>query len=351
MFAFGLSLFKKIFPSLLAVFLAFIIGAMILFILGYSPSYIFFILIEGALVGKLNIGETLTQTAPIIFTGLSVMFAFRCGLFNIGAEGQLYLGAFAATLIGIVFKLPLLIHLPLALLTGMIAGGLWGLIPALLKVKRGVHEVVTTIMLNFVAIFLTNYLVNYHFKKSGTWEPRTEYVASSAQLPRLLPPTQLSAAILIAPVCAIIVYWFLWKTSIGYEIRAVGLNPIAAEYGGISVSKNVILAMSMAGILAGLGGACEVLGTHRAFIQEFSPGYGWDGIAVALLGRNHPIGIIFGALLFGVLRAGGMAVDRRTPVPFDLIFVLQSLIILFAAAPLIPTLIMKRVYWKMELEK
>jgi len=326
---------KGVLPEVIAISVAFLVGAVILLITGYSPLSAYWSLFMGAFGDKFGIGQTLTQATPIIFTGLAFTFAFRSGLFNIGTEGQFLVGAFFAALAGISFKnLPFFIHIPLALLAGIVGGCLWGLIPAVLKAKLGAHEVITTMMLSYVALYVTGYMVNYPFKAPG-WVAQTVVIESSAELPRILPPTQLSVSLFIGLLCAWVVYYLLWKTTIGYEIRAVGFNPPAAESGGISISTRMILALVISGGIAGLGGAGEVLGVHRRFIEGFSPGYGWDGIAVALVGRLHPVGVALASILFGALRAGGMVMTRATGVPLDIAIMLQALIILFIAAPML----------------
>jgi simple sugar transport system permease protein len=323
----------SILPEIAAVCAAFLIGAIVLWVTGHPIGDTFYRLFQGAFGGRTAIGATLTRVTPLIFTGLAFSVAFKCGLFNIGAEGQLQVGAFAAAWVGFALPpLPPVIHIALAFAAGAAAGVLWALLPAVLKAKRGVHEVVTTMMLAHVGILLTRYFAFGPFKAPG-WIPHTERIAETARLTRILPPTQLSIAIFIALFCAALVYLFLWKTSPGYGIRAAGLNPTAAEAGGVPITRSLILALLLSGALAGLGGAGEILGVFHRFVDGFSPGYGWDGIAVGLLGRLHPIGIVLSAILFGALRVGGMAVDRATDVPLDITVIMQAMVILLIAAP------------------
>ncbi|MGD2249326.1 MAG: ABC transporter permease [Candidatus Methanofastidiosia archaeon] len=319
--------------SFVAVVCALVVGAVIVYIAGSSPYEAYKALFIGAFGNTYNFAQTLTMTTPLIFTGLTVAFAFRCGLFNIGGEGQLYIGGMTAAIIGVSFTgLPWFIHVPLALGAGAVAGGVWSLVPSVLKAQVGAHEVITTIMMNYIGIYLVSFLSNYTFKAEG-WIAQTDIVEKSAQLPRLVSGTQLNAAIFVAIAAVVITYYVLYKTTLGYEIRAVGLNPGAAEYGGISVKKSIIVAMFISGMFAGLGGSGEVLGLYKRFIFGFSPGYGFDGIAVAVLGRNHPVGVVLGALLFGALRNGGMTMKLMTNVPTDLVVVIQGIVILFVAAP------------------
>jgi simple sugar transport system permease protein len=334
--------FKTIIPQLIAIFIALLVGAVVLLASGFSPIQAYGSLIIGAFGNINGIGQTLSQATPIVFTALAFLFAFKAGLFNIGAEGQLLMGAIAAAIVGISSNgLPSVLHIPLALLAGAFFGGLWALIPALLKTELGAHEVITTMMLSYVALYFTGYLVNDVFKEPG-WVAQTPLIATSAELPRILPPTQLSASMIIGIILVGLTYYILKKTVLGYEIRAIGLNPLAAKSAGISVKKGLIIALVVSGALAGLGGAGEILGVHRRYIDGFSPGYGWDGLAVALIGGLDPIGALLASLLFGVLRSGGMTMNRVTGVPIDIITILQALIILFVAAPAVIKLLYKR---------
>lgn len=321
------------FPSIIAVLAAFLLGALVLLATGYSPIDAYSNLLFGAFGSYYYIGQTFSQATPIIFTSLAFLFAFKCGLFNIGAEGQLLIGGFSAALVGITFTdLPIYIHLPLALLAGAAGGALWAFIPAVLKARLDAHEVITTMMLSYVALYVISYMVNYPFKAPG-WVAQTPIVAPSAQLPSLMYPTQLSASIIVAIIMVVFIAYVLQKTTLGYEIRAIGLNPSAAESGGINVKKGIVLALVISGAIAGLGGAGEILGVHHRYIDGFSPGYGWDGLAVALIGGLNPFGAVFAAIFFGALRSGGTVMNRVTGVPIDVIFILQALVVLFVAAP------------------
>jgi ABC-type uncharacterized transport system permease subunit len=326
--------FRRAAPQIVAVLLAFLAGAIVLWVTGHSPVDAYVAVVKGAFGDTYGIGQTFTQATPIIFTGLAFLFAFKCGLFNIGAEGQLLIGGFTAALVGISFTgLPVYVHLPFALLAGAAGGALWGFIPGVLKARLGAHEVITSMMLSYVALYVTSYLVSYPFKAPPGWVAQTVFVAPSAELPRILEPTQLSASIIIAVFMAIMVTLVLNRTVLGYDVRAVGLNTSAAKSNGININRTMILAFVISGALAGLGGAGEILGTHRRFINGFSPGYGFDGLAVALIGGLNPVGTIFAAVLFGALRAGGMSMNTLTGVPIDIVSVLQGLVVLFVAAP------------------
>jgi simple sugar transport system permease protein len=323
---------QEIATPLAAVALALLIGAGFILFVGENPLTAYRILFVESFGSIRNLATTLQRATPLMFTGLAVAFGYRAGLFNIGAEGQLYMGAFAAAWVGFTFTgLPRLIHLPLAIIAGMLGGGLWGAIPGFLKAKLGIHEVINTIMLNFIALYLTDWLATGPFH-GGSWVPETARIGSTAALTRLYPPTRLSTGVFLALAVALFVYFVLWKTKQGYELRAVGLNPQAAEYGGINVAKSTVIAMAISGALAGLAGTEQILGLHQKFIVRFSADLGFMGIAVALLGKNHPVGVIFAAILFGALQTGSAAMDRLTSVPRELITIIQALIIFFVAA-------------------
>jgi simple sugar transport system permease protein len=278
---------------------------------------------------------------PLIFTGLAVAVALRGGLLNIGAEGQLYVAAFATAWVGIkLAALPGVVLVPLCCLAAIGAGAVWGAIPGLLKARFGSHEVINTIMLNFIAVALVGYLTQYHYRIPGDPIMESAPISDAAHIARLgrfvpgLPERiPVNVAFLLALLACWLVYVLLWKTKWGYEIRATGQNPAAAEYGGVSVRKEIVLTMAISGALAGMVGINEVLGYRHRYYDGFSDNYGFTGIAVALLGRNHPLGVIAAALLFAVLQRGGVPVDAFTHlVSKDIVLILQALVILFVAA-------------------
>jgi ABC-type uncharacterized transport system permease subunit len=323
---------QEMVTPLAAVILALAIGAGFILFVGENPLTAYKILFVESFGNLRNLATTLQRATPLMFTGLAVAFGYRAGLFNIGAEGQLYIGAFAAAWVGFTLTgAPRFIHLPLAIIAGMLGGALWGSIPGYLKAKLGVHEVINTIMLNFIALYLTDWLATGPFH-GGSWVPETARIKPTAALTRLYPPTRLTTGVFLALLAAFVVYLVLWKTRQGYELRAVGLNPDAAEYGGINVARNTVLAMAISGALAGLAGTEQILGLHNRFIVRFSSDLGFMGIAVALLGKNHPFGVILAAVLFGALQTGSAAMDRLTSVPRELITIIQALIIFFVAA-------------------
>jgi ABC-type uncharacterized transport system permease subunit len=329
-----------LFPFI-AVVAAFAVGGLFVLAIGDSPIETYRLLITSALWWPDGIGYTLFLATPLIFTGLAVAVAFRAGLLNIGAEGQLYVAAFAAAWVGITAAgLPSLILIPACMLAAIAGGAFWGAIPGLLKARFGSHEVINTIMLNFIAVALLGYLTQYHYRTPGDPIMETAPIGPNAYLPRLgrfipgLPERiPVNVTFLLALVACALVYVFLWHTKWGYELRATGSNPSAAEYGGISVRRQIVLAMAISGALAGCVGINEVLGYRHRYYDNFSDNYGFTGIAVALLGRNHPVGVLFAALLFAVLTRGGIPVDAFTPhVTKDIVQILQGTIILFVAA-------------------
>jgi ABC-type uncharacterized transport system permease subunit len=338
----AMALLRSSIPQIVAVLFALLVGAIVLAVTGYSPIEAYGAVLTGAFGDIYGIGQTFTQATPIIFTALAFLFSYKCGLFNIGAEGQLLIGGFTAAIVGISAPgLPIFIHLPLALIAGATGGALWGFFPGVLKAKLGANEVITTLMLSYVALYITSYMVNYPFKAPGM-VPQTILIAPSAELPGILLPTQLSASFIIALVSTGVVAFLLERTTIGYAIRAIGLNTKAAESGGIDIKKGIILALLISGALAGLGGAGEILGVHHRYIDGFSPGYGWDGLAVALIGGLNPYGAAIAAVFLGALRSGGQAMSRSTGVPLDIVFVLQALVILFVAAPRLIRYLLKK---------
>ncbi|MFN8411987.1 MAG: ABC transporter permease [Anaerolineales bacterium] len=278
--------------------------------------------------------ESLVTATPYIFAGLSVAIGFRCGLFNIGAEGQFFIGALCSAYVGYSVKgLPTFIHLPLAILAGAAGGAVWGMIPGYLKARFGAHEVVNTIMMNWIAFRLSDWLLSGPMKSSG-FRPVTPNVLATAELPRFFPdPLRFNWGFVLALVVAYGVYWFLFKTTLGFEIRSVGANPDAAKYAGMNIVRNFVFVMALAGGLAGLAGSAQVLGVDHWVGQGFSAGYGFDAIALALLGKSHPFGVVLAALLFGFLRSGATNMQSLAGIPIDIISIIQGLIIVFIAAP------------------
>lgn len=280
--------------------------------------------------------ESLVISAPYIFAGLAVALGFRGGLFNIGAEGQLFVGGLASAYVGYsISGLAWYVHLPLALLAGMLAGAIWGAIPGLLKARTGAHEVINTIMMNYVAFRLTDHLLQGPMARPDGL-PITPEVRPSVYLPALLPrPVRLHVGFFLALAVAALVYWFLWKTTRGFEIRVAGANPRAARYAGVRITRTIVLTMALSGALAGLAGTNQVLGVDHRMVRAFSTGYGFDSIALALLGNSHPLGVVLSSLLFGFLRGGAARMQSVASVPVEIIRIVQAMVIIFVAAPAI----------------
>ncbi len=289
---------------------------------------------EGLVAALKPLSETITMATPLILGGLSVALAFRAGLFNIGAEGQIILGAIFASFIGFQFDMPIFIHLPLAILGALVGGALWGGIAGFLKAKTGAHEVITTIMLNWIAIYLVAWLLTKPaFLREGRQDPISPPVNPGAEYPTILDEWRVHAGIIIAILAAAFVSWLLNRSTLGFQFRAVGANPSASRTAGMNVSRMYLLVMLIAGGLSGLAGSAQVLGTEKSLTGGISAGIGFDAITVALLGRANPWGVVAAGLLFGGLRAGGLNMQTQTGTPIDIVLVIQALIVLFIAAP------------------
>lgn len=327
-----MSIWRSVSVPLTAVVLALLVGALILLISGANPLAAYLALAEGAFGSITALGRTLEKATPLILGGLAVAFAFKGGLFNIGGQGQLLVGAIVAAAVGFgIDGLPFLIHMPLALLIGSLAGGLYGAIPGALKTYTGAHEVITTIMLNFIAINLTDYLADGPWKDEGI-VARTPAIAESAVIPTW---GDIPTGFFIAVLAAVATWYLLFRTTTGYEIRTVGLNSNAAKYAGIKVSYTVVLTMAISGFLAGMGGAIETLGVVGRYQPGFNAGLGFDGITIALLARTNPLGVIPAALLVGAMQAGSSQMQFDANVPFQIIDVIQALILFFVSADMI----------------
>lgn len=329
---------------LFAVVAALVLGALTMLATSVEPATIarsYLALLQGS-VGSINaISETLTAATPLILAGLGLALGFRTGLFNIGAEGQILVGGMAAVITGFSFPgLPVFVLLPLCLLSGALAGAFYAGIAGWLRAATGAHEVISTIMLNLIAYRLIDYMLRLPFvQRPGRADPISKSVPDHAGLPRLLdwvdPNLRVHAGIFLALAAVYLVYWLLFRTKIGFEFRASGANPDAARFAGMRSGLIIVLAMASAGALAGLAGSVQVLGVLDRVTPGFSAGIGFDAIAVALLGRSHPVGVLFAGLLFGGLEAGGRQMQVDAGVSIDLIGIIQALIIVFIAAPLL----------------
>lgn len=328
-------IWRSISVPLVAVLLGLTIGAILLLVSGSNPIEAYQALMKGAFGSPVAIQRTLEKATPLIFSGLAVAFAFKAGLFNIGAQGQLLIGAVVAAYVGFSIEgLPAIIHAPLALLAGGLAGALYGFIPGALKTYTGAHEVIVTIMLNYVAINITDYLADGPWKDPSPTNivARTARVFPSAELPII---GSVPTGFLLALVAAVVVWWLLYRTTLGYEIRTVGLNSSAAQYAGIRVARMIILTMMISGFLAGTGGAVETLGINGRFQPGFNTGLGFDGITVALLGKTNPFGVIPAAILLGAMRAGSSQMQFSAGVASEITDVITAFILFFVAADVI----------------
>lgn len=327
-------LFNILVP-VISVLLGLIAGGLLMLGFGYNPIQGYVALWQGAFGDRYFIGETLRQVTPLILTGLAVAFAFRSNLFNIGAEGQVFVGWLAAVWVGLSFDLPMIIHLPLAILAAAAAGALWGFIPGLLKATRGVHEVIVTIMLNYTALYSTNAIVRHVLTDN---RDSTEIVPDSASLSSewlqsMTDFSRLHYGILVALFIAVVMWFLIERTTLGYELKSVGFNPDASKYAGMNVKRNIILSMIISGAFAGLAGAMEGLGTFGYMsVQSGFTNLGFDGIAVALLGANTAPGVVIAALLFGGLKVGALNMPTQAGVPNELVDIIIALIIFFVAS-------------------
>ena len=335
---------KAVIAPLVALAVSASVTSLFLVCMGESPS----ILVEAftsTFFNSFGLGYTLYYTTPLILTGLSVALSFHAGLFNIGSEGQLHLGAIAIVALSCFSpNLPSFLAVPLGVLVALIFGGIWGMIAGYFKAKRGSHEVIVTILLNFIGIILVNYLILYPFKNTEVQNPETVEIGKGYVLPLLSDFTTLlgsdfflttpvNITLFLSIIAAILCYLFLFHTSKGYEIRALGQNPTAAEFNGIAVGANFILVLTLSGALSGLVGVNEVMGYHHKLIEGFSPQYGFTGIAVALIARNHPLGIILSALLFGAIHNGAREIEFLSEkMTKEVSVIMEALIIIIIAS-------------------
>lgn len=328
-------LFNILVPVIAVVF-GLIVGGIVMLTGGYNPINAYIALLEGVVGGPYYIGEAVREMTPLILTGLAVAFAFRTGLFNIGVEGQFLVGWLASVFIGVSFHgLTPFVHLPLALLAAAAAGAIWGLIPGYLKARFKVHEVIVTIMMNYIALYVTNALIRSYLLAPGE---RTDAIQPSASLasPFLQQITNFSRlhyGIIVALIAAVIMWFILWKTTKGYELRSVGFNPSASQYAGMSVARNITMSMTISGAFGGLAGAMAGLGTYQYMtINSGFLNLGFEGIAVALLGANTSIGVVLAAALFGGLKVGALTMQSNAGVPTEVIQIVIALIIFFVGA-------------------
>ena len=340
----------NILVPVISIIIGLFVGAIVMLVSGYDPVEGYIALWNGIFGDVYSIGNTIRQITPYILSGLAVAFAFRTGLFNIGVEGQLLMGRLAAAWVGYAVDLPRIIHLPLALLAAAAAGAFWAFIVGYLKARFNVHEVISSIMLNYTALFVMNAVI----KSITDGGYKTETVSESATLRwqwlrEFTDNSSMHLGIIVALLMVIVMWFILERTTRGYELKAVGFNKNAAEYAGMSVNKNIILAMTISGVFAGLAGAMEALGTYQSVsIKAGMSGIGFDGIAVALLGANTPLGVVFGASLFGSLKYGALNMPNAAGIPEEIVSIIIALIIFFVASGYIIRVVLEKMSKKKE---
>lgn len=321
----------KLLRPIFAILVSLAIGALILLLAGYDVGKAFASLWLGTFRNLFSITSTINRSSPLIFVGLAVAFAFRGSVFNIGAEGQFLMGAVFATAVGVNFtSLPGFLLIPLMVIAGALGGAIWAFIPGFLKAKYEVSEVITTIMFNYIALYFIGFLVRGPMRDPGRAEPQSYTIAEQGFLPSILPGTRLHFGYFLGIIFAVLLFYLLFKTFIGYEVRAVGFNRHAAKYGGISVEKTITSTMLISGALAGIGGALELANVHY-LLEGISPGYGYTGISIAVLAGSNPIGIIFTSLLFGALSSGAMTMQRMAGVSASFVNIFQGVMIVAIA--------------------
>lgn len=334
---------------LVAVIAAVLGGSIVILLTSSEPLVAMKAMFLDPFSSMFNIGTILNKAVPLILTGLALSIVFQSGVFSMGAEGQLYIGAFVGTVVGVSFTgMPAFLHILFILLCAMVGGALFGAIPGLLKAYLHANEIVTTLMLNFVAILTTSYLVNNQFEAPDAGGfARMQYLESDLLLARIINGTSAHAGILIALAAVIAVYILLYHTSIGYELRLVGQNPHFAKYGGINTIKVIVMSVMLSGALAGLAGVVEILGIQKTFKENFSSGLGFDGIIIALLARNHPIGVLFASLFYAYILVGSQTMQLGSDMPREVAVIIQVLLVLFVTAQAIFTF-MKQKFAKQE---
>ena len=329
---------------LLSILLAFVIGGIIMAALGANPLTALKFLFRGAFGSAANIGTTLTKATPLMFTSLCACFAYKCGVFNLGGEGQFLMGSMAAFLTAYFSGLTGFAGILLALLAGALAGGLWGLIPGILKITRGQNEMIISIMLNYVATLFMGVLYTSWIRDANI--PQTPAISKLVQLPRVIPSLRFTWGFVLALAVGLIMYYVLFWTSGGFKLRAVGYNMTAARFNGIPVKRYILTSFVISGAIAGLGGGAELLGTQLRLINGFGAGYGFDGVAMALIGQLHPIATVIVALFFAALRVGSTTMQAATGVPTSVSDIIQALVIVFSVAGMALTKLPEFTAWR-----
>ncbi|MCS6908666.1 MAG: ABC transporter permease [Anaerolineales bacterium] len=318
-----------------AVLAALVVGAALIALTGVDPFFAYQKMWEGIAKSNYQIGLVLVKATPLLIIGLGLGLAFNSGVFNIGAEGQLYMGALIGTAIAIqAWGLPAWLHILLSLVGGFVGGGLWGLLPGYLKARHNINEVITTILLNYIAIYIVSYFTHGPLRDNPFAEaalPQTPEVQPSSQLPLIWPPTRLHAGFPLGILLAAILYIVTYRMAFGYKARAVGSSPAAAHYAGMNPTQIMVIVMVVSGGLAGIAGTVEILGVQHRLRDMFSPGLGYSAIAIALMGNNHPLGILLASVVFGALQVGANNMQALAGVPVTIVDVIQAMVIFFVA--------------------
>ena len=332
---------------LLSILMAFLIGAVIMIALGANPVVAVQYLFRGAFGTKANLGTTLTKATPLMFTALCACFAYKCGVFNLGGEGQFLVGSMATFLVAYTSSLKGLPAILVSLIAGALAGGFWGAIPGVLKITRGQNEMIISIMLNYVATLFMGVIYTNWLRDQSV--PQTMPVPDENKLPRVIPGMRFTWALVIAVAVGLLLYYFLFWTSMGFKLRAVGSNMTASRFNGIPVKRLVLTSFIISGAIAGLGGGAELLGTQFRLINGYGAGYGFDGVAMALIGQLHPISTMVVALFFAALRVGSTTMQAATGVPTSVSDIIQALVIVFSVAGMALTRLPEFEAWKRRL--
>lgn len=330
---------KRIILALLPVWatlVAMVVGAVLVLLAGVNPFSAYYALFWGAFSDIYGISSTLVKTTPLIFAGLGVALAFKGGYFNVGAEGQLYLGGLGATLAGLYIpNLSPVLHISLSLMSGFVAGGIWSLIPGYLRAQHGVNEIITCIFMYFIALLLISHMVSGPLFEGGSQAAMSPEIAESARLPIIILNTDVHLGFVISLILVVFMYFIVKKTTVGYQLTAMGLNPVACQYAGMHLKRNLLILSFVSGGLAGLAGASEIMGLKHRLYDAFSPGYGLDAIVIAFMAKSNPLGVMAASLFFGALRSGAGMMQRATGIPTTAVLAIQGLVILFVAISLV----------------
>jgi len=318
--------------TIIAVLIGIVISVFLIYLISKDPGFSLQQFLLGPVLSRSRFSNMVEMASPIIMCGLAIAVAFQAKQFNVGAEGALYLGAAVGTGFAVSTAMPAFLHIPLTLLVAAGVGAVWGLIPGVLKAKWKASELVASLMLNYVGYYLGLYLINFHFRDKNAGYLVSYQLPKTAWLAQFIPNTRMHWGILLSLAFAVLVYLYLYRTTSGYEIRMTGANESFARFGGINVFKVVILCQLIMGLMAGIGGMGEVMGIHRRFNWQASPGYGWDGVVVAIIGRNHPLLIVAASFFLAYLRVGGQVLNLMSDVPAEMVTVIQSIIILLITA-------------------